>query len=69
MIIICTICDLRAGVAVPFIYYLFGDMANDFSQANVDDDQLDLLNRLMECKNVEEAMALAGDSPDRAWSY
>ncbi len=32
--------------------YLFGDMANDFAQANVDENQVELLENLMNCKTV-----------------
>ena len=63
------ICVLGAGVAAPLMCYLFGDMANDFSGANVDEDQMDLLEALMKCKNEEQAAALAGGNADRAWSY
>ena len=69
LMVLGTICALGAGVAAPLMTYLFGDMTNDFSEANVDENQMDLLERLMECKNVQEAMALAGDNADRAWSY
>ena len=69
LMVLGTICALGAGVAAPLMCYLFGDMANDFSQANIDENQAELLERLMECKNVTEAMALAGNNPDRAWSY
>ena len=62
-------CALGSGVAAPLMCYLFGDMANDFTQANVDDDQADLLEKLMNCKSEEEAQALAGNNADRAWSY
>ena len=68
LMIIGIICSLGAGVAAPLMCYLFGDMANDFSQANVDENQVDLLERLMDCKNVEEARALAPNA-DAAWSY
>ena len=64
-----TICALGAGVAAPLMCYLFGDMANDFSEVNIDENQMDLLEQLVSCKTREEAMALAGNSPDRAWSY
>ena len=69
LMILGTICALGAGVAAPLMCYLFGDMANDFSQANVDENQVDLLEALMDCKTVEEAQALAGGNPDAAWSY
>ena len=69
LMVLGTICALGAGVAAPLMTYLFGDMTNDFSEANIDENQMDLLERLMECKNVQEAMALAGDNADRAWSY
>ena len=64
-----TICALGAGVAAPLMCYLFGDMANDFSEANVDENQVDLLKQLLNCKNKEQAEALAGGNSDRAWSY
>ena len=69
LMVLGTICALGAGVAAPLMCYLFGDMANDFSGANVDDDQMDLFESLMDCKNEEQAAALAGGNPDRAWSY
>lgn len=58
-----------AGVAAPLMCYLFGDMANDFSSVNVDDNQMDLLEQLMKCKNDEEIMSFAGGNEDRYWSY
>ena len=51
LMILGTICALGAGVAAPLMCYLFGDMANDFSGANVDEDQMDLFESLMNCKN------------------
>jgi hypothetical protein len=72
LLIVGTICSLGAGVAAPLMCYLFGDMANDFSQANVDENQVDLLERLMECKDAQEAYALGYATPggkDAAWSY
>ena len=72
LLVIGTICSLGAGVAAPLMCYLFGDMANDFSQANVDENQVDLLERLMDCKNAQEAYALGLATPggtDAAWSY
>ena len=69
LMILGTFCALGSGVAAPLMCYLFGDMANDFTQANVDDDQVDLLEKLMNCKSEEEAQALAGNNADRAWSY
>ena len=69
LMILGTICALGAGVAAPLMCYLFGDMANDFSDANVDENQVDLLKQLLECKTKEEAEALAGGNSDRGWSY
>ncbi len=74
LMILGTICALGAGVAAPLMCYLFGDMANDFSEANIDENQVDLLERLLECKNDDEIKVLAGyDSDpfwsDRFWSY
>ena len=69
LMILGTICALGAGVAAPLMCYLFGDMANDFSEANVDENQVDLLKQLLNCKNKEQAEALAGGNFDRAWSY
>ena len=72
LLIVGTICSLGAGVAAPLMCYLFGDMANDFSQANIDENQVDLLERLMECKDALEAYALGYATPggeDAAWSY
>ena len=64
-----TICALGAGVAAPLMCYLFGDMANDFSEVNIDESQIDTLKLLLDCKSVEEAAALAGGDADAAWSY
>ena len=69
LMIIGTIAALGAGVAAPLMCYLFGDMANDFGSVNVDDNQMDMLERLMDCKNEEEVTKLAGGNPDKAWSY
>ena len=69
LMILGTICALGAGVAAPLMCYLFGDMANDFSEANIDENQLDLLERLLECKNEQEIEELAGYNSDRFWSY
>ena len=69
LMIVGTICSLGAGVAAPLMCYLFGDMANDFSNANIDENQVDILKSLLDCNSVEEAMALAGGNTDRAWSY
>ena len=69
LMILGTICALGAGVAAPLMCYLFGDMANDFSEANIDENQVDLLERLLECKNEQEIEELAGYNPDRFWSY
>jgi ABC-type multidrug transport system fused ATPase/permease subunit len=69
LMILGTICALGAGVAAPLMCYLFGDMANDFSEANIDENQMDILKALMDCNSLEEAMALAGGNADRAWSY
>ena len=60
---------LGAGVAAPLMCYLFGDMANDFSSVSIDDNQMDMLERLMDCKNEEEVAQLAGGNSDKAWSY
>ena len=69
LMVLGTICALGAGVAAPLMCYLFGDMANDFAGANIDEDQVEILERLLDCNSVEEAMALAGGNTDRAWSY
>ena len=69
LMILGTIASLGAGVAAPLMCYLFGDMANDFSSVNVDENQMDLLEQLMKCKNEEEIARLAGGNPDRIWSY
>ena len=69
LMILGTIASLGAGVAAPLMCYLFGDMANDFSSVNVDENQMGLLEQLMKCKNDEEIARLAGGNPDRIWSY
>ena len=69
LMILGTIFAFLAGIAPPFMCYLFGDMANDFSNVNIEDKQLDLFKKLMKCKNVEEAKALSGNVKDAAWSF
>ena len=64
-----TLAALAAGVAAPLMCYLFGDMANDFSSINVDDQQMKVLEQLMKCKNEEEIAKFAGGDPDKIWSY
>ena len=64
-----TIAALGAGVAAPLMCYLFGDMANDFTAANVDEDQVEILERLMDCKNEEEVAAVAEYNADKVWAY
>ena len=54
LMILGTIAALAAGVAAPLMCYFFGDMANDFSSVNVDDSQMELLEKLMDCKNQDE---------------
>ena len=69
LMILGTIFAFLAGIASPLMCYLFGDMANDFSNVNIEDKQLDLFKKLMKCKNVEEAKALSGNVKDAAWSF
>jgi len=40
LMILGTFYALGAGVATPLRCYLFGDMENDFSQANIDENKL-----------------------------
>ena len=56
LMILGTFYALGAGVATPLRCYLFGDMENDFSQANIDENKLwkeeiPILLRVME-KNI-----------------
>ena len=67
LMILGTIAALAAGVAAPLMCYFFGDMANDFSSVNVDDSQMELLEKLMDCKNQDEINALAGGNSDKIW--
>ena len=69
LMILGTICALGSGVAAPLMCYLFGDMANDFSSVNADDDVMDLMERLMDCKNEQEVIGLAEGNEDRAFIY
>ena len=70
LMILGTICSLGAGFGGPFLCYLFGNMANDFSDANIDENQREFLKILMlNCTNEEEAKALAKGDYDRAWAY
>ena len=69
LMILGTIAALGAGVAGPLLCYLFGDMANDFTSVNGDESQMDLLKTLLECKNDEEVVQLAGGNEDKAWIY
>ena len=43
LMILGTICAIGAGFAAPYMCFLFGDMSNDFSDANIDKDQRDFL--------------------------
>ena len=69
LMILGTIASLGAGVAAPLMCYLFSDMANDFNSINTDDSQMEMLKQLMNCKNEEEVIALAGGNPDKEWLY
>ena len=69
LMVLGTITALGCGVAAPLMCYLFGDMANDFSAVNVDDSQMDMLKKLMKCKNEEEVIKLAGGNEDKEWAY
>ena len=69
LMILGTICALGSGVAAPLMCYLFGDIANDFSSVNADDDMMELMERLLNCKNEQEVIQLAGDNEDRQFSY
>ena len=63
-----TLAALAAGVAAPLMCYLFGDITNDFSSINVDDQQIKVLEQLMKFKNEEEIAKFAGGEPDKIWS-
>ena len=54
LMILGTIASLGSGVAAPLMCHLFGDMANDFTSINADDSQMEMLKKLIECKNEEE---------------
>ena len=69
LMILGTICALGSGVAAPLMCYLFGDMANDFSSVNADDDMMELMERLLNCKNEQQVIQLAGDNEDRQFTY
>ena len=69
LMILGTICALGSGVAAPLMCYLFGDMANDFSSVNADDDMMDLMEKLLNCKNEQEVIQLAGGNEDRQFTY
>ena len=70
LMILGTICSLGAGFGGPFLCFLFGNMANDFSDVNIDENQREFLKILMlNCTNEEEAKALAKGDYDRAWAY
>ena len=69
LMILGTICALGSGVAAPLMCYLFGDMANDFSSVNADDDMMDLMEQLLNCKNEQEVIQLAGGNEDRQFTY
>ena len=70
LMILGTICAIGAGFAAPYMCFLFGDMSNDFSDANIDKDQRDFLKILiLNCTNEKEAEALAEGNYDRAWFY
>ena len=44
-------------------------MANDFSSVNADDDVMDLMEILMDCKSEQEVIDLAEGNEDRAFIY
>ena len=69
LMILGVISAFGAGVAAPLLCYLFGDIANDFTSVNADESQMDLLKTLIECKNEEEVIQLAGGNEDKAWIY
>ena len=69
LMILGTIAALGAGVEAPLMCYLFGDMANDFSSVNTDESQMELLKSLVECKNEDEVIKLAGGNEDKEWAY
>ena len=69
LMILGTIAALGSGVAAPLMCYLFGDMANDFSSVNADDDVLVLMEQLLNCKNEEEVIQLAEGNEDKAYIY
>ena len=69
LMILGVISAFGAGVAAPLLCYLFGDIANDFTSVNADESQMDLLKTLLECKNEEEVIQLAGGNEDKAWIY
>ena len=69
LMIIGTIAALGAGIAAPIMCYLFGDMANDFSSVNIDENQIDFLKQIAKCQNEEQAVQLAGPNPDKQWTY
>ena len=46
-----------------------GDMANDFSSVNIDENQIDFLKQIAKCQNEEQAVQLAGPNPDKQWTY
>ena len=69
LMILGTIAALGSGVAAPLMCYLFGDIANDFSSVNADDDVLVLMEQLLNCKNEEEVIQLAEGNEDKAYIY
>ena len=69
LMILGTIAALGSGVAAPLMCYLFGDMANNFSTVNADDSVMELMEILLNCKNEEEVIQLAGGNEDREYLY
>ena len=48
--------------------YLFGDMANNFSSVNADDSVMELMKKLLNCKN-EEVIKLCEGDKEKEFTY
>ena len=70
LMILGTLSSVCGGFSTPYISYLVGKLANDFSDSNIDKNHREFLKILiLNCTNEEEAMALAKGDYNRAWTY
>ena len=69
LMILGVIAAFGSGVAAPLMCYLFGDMANNFSSVNADDSVMELMKKLLNCKNEEEVIKLCEGDKEKEFTY